>query len=53
MFLVTFQVIIGPIGNPPQFTPAKREQIFNIAGAFGIEGQLFRRMFPKPQVLRC
>ena len=34
------QVEIGAVCNAPQFTPAKREQEFNIGGGVGIMGQL-------------
>ena len=38
------EVVIGAVGNPPQFAPAKREEVFDVGGCLGIERQLLLGM---------
>ena len=38
------QVIVGSVGNTPQFSPAKREQEFDIRGRLAVEAQFLRLM---------
>ena len=49
--LMAAQVVIGPVGNAPQFAPAgaEGELILDVRGGTGIEGQLGGLMVPEPQ----
>ena len=50
--LVLGQVIIGPVRDAPQLTPAEGEQELDVRGRFGIEGKLFLIMVAKAGLLR-
>ena len=47
------QVVVGPVGNAPQLTPAgaEGELVLNVGGGTGVEGQLGGLMIPQPQAL--
>ncbi len=51
MVLMTSQVIVCAVGNPPQFAPAEWEQILNIGRCLGVEGEFFFLMVAQTQVL--
>ena len=53
MLAVPSQIIIRAVGDPPQFAPSKREQIFNIGRRFGIERQFLLGMIAQAHVVLC
>ena len=48
--LVLGQVVVGTVGNAPEFAPAEREQVLEVGGRLGVERQLFRLVVTQPQV---
>ena len=40
MLGVLLQVVIGTVGNAPQLAPAEGEQVLEVGGRLGVEGQL-------------
>ena len=44
------QVVVGSVGNAPQFAPSEREQKFKVGGRFAVEAELFGIVVAKAQV---
>src|SRR3712207_1942810 len=49
--LMLGQIIVGPISNSPELTPAKGEGILDIGSALGVEGQLLLVVIAQADVL--
>ena len=45
------QVVVGPVRHAPQLAPAEGEQVLEVRGGLGVEGQLLLLVVPEPQVL--
>ena len=45
------QVVVGAVGHAPQLAPAEGEEVFEVGGGLGVEGQLLGLVIPEAEVL--
>ena len=50
MVLVLGQVVVGSVGNAPEFAPTKREEVFKVGRCAGVEAEFFRIVVTKTEV---